>query len=160
MTARFYPAGLHFFQSAVPEKILLNIVNRAVQASWAVLAGSATKMASVLLYQRAGRQVTFVMEDIMKVVRILVLTIVVLVALCGSVFSGEPIPVPYHPGPVATDSPDDETAGRAPILIMARSIRIASSLDRMDVFLPANQVCFCGVGAARAKRPETTFNPR
>ncbi|MGO8746680.1 MAG: hypothetical protein ACLQNE_11885 [Thermoguttaceae bacterium] len=189
----------------------------------------------------------------MKVVRVLVLTIVVLVALCGSVFSGEPTPAPYRPGPTATDSPGDEAAGRAPILIMAHSIRIASSLDRVDVFfaslagegepdrsliircdkievvrgnrgsapemecfgdvmvtdstlsiqaervqkrgktlifegssgkpvqiikksgdkavsritaaevtvdLPANQVCFCAVGAARAKRPETPFNPR
>jgi hypothetical protein len=113
-------------------------------------------MAPVLQYQRAGRQVTFVMEDIMKVVRILVLTTVVLVALCGSVFSGEPTPAPYRPGPTATDSPGAEAAGRAPILIMARSIRIASSLERVD----ALQVSLCGVGCARAKRPETPVNPR
>ena len=33
----------------------------------------------------------------MKLVRILVLTIVVVIALCGSVFSGEPTPAPYRP---------------------------------------------------------------
>jgi hypothetical protein len=74
------------------------------------------------------------MEDIMKLVRILVLTLVVVIALCGSVFSGEPTPAPYRPCP-ATDSLSDEATGRTPILIMARSIRVASSLDKIDALL-------------------------
>ncbi len=73
----------------------------------------------------------------MKLVRILVLTIVVVIALCGSVFSGEPTPAPYRPCP-AIDSTGFGATGRTPILIMARSIRVASSLDQMDAFLASS----------------------
>ena len=70
----------------------------------------------------------------MQLIRILVLALVVVLALCGSVFSGEPTPNPCCRSGSAVDSPKDEAAGQTPILIMARSIRVASSLDKVDAF--------------------------
>ena len=74
----------------------------------------------------------------MTLIRILVLTIAAVAALCSSVFSIQPTAAPQVPNPASVPLPEGGTR-RTPILIMARSIRIASSLDSVDALLASLQ---------------------
>lgn len=69
----------------------------------------------------------------MKLVRTVVLTAVAAACLCRCVFSGEPTLAPPPPRPQPAASSSDGQADTTPILISARSIRVAAPLERIDV---------------------------
>jgi hypothetical protein len=66
-------------------------------------------------------------------IRTFVLGAIAAVCLCRCVFSAEPTLAP--PRPPATASSADEQADAAPILITARSIRVAAPLEKIDALL-------------------------
>lgn len=71
----------------------------------------------------------------MKPIRTLVLAAIAAVCLCRWACGGEPTLAPPTSWPQRAASPVDEEKCGTPILIMARSIRVAAPLDKIDALL-------------------------